>query len=397
MRCVREPCAGVIAHRVRPRRHSLAFGLALVSAVIFGSAITFSAQVRRPSGRPAAPPSTRHPPFKAIFEPVSYSQDVELSDVFFIDAETGWACGHHQTEAGEGGVIIATRDGGRRWSVQSGDAHSATPACTRLFFVDASHGWATQADGRMLRTTDGLTWAPASEVGALNPFVFTSAEKGFVLDSRQNIQATVDGGRTWRPVYRCRSTIEGPSVAHEQDCRPAAIAFAPDHMTGYVVTRALENHGSAVIKTTDGGNTWALTSVIADTNGRDGSLAFVDSLTGYLRAGGALARTSDGAQTWHRVDAMVPDGDPAVLFFGSVGWMVRANDFSYTRDGGKRWSARKIDFPAEALQFSVPAPDTGYVVGRHGMVYRFRIVPFDYTMPHMLTIPAMDLFTPGAS
>jgi photosystem II stability/assembly factor-like uncharacterized protein len=319
---------------------------------------------------------------------VLYAQDVEFSDVFFVDAETGWACGR-RTGAVDGGFIVGTRDGGRTWSVQYGGPESPTPGFARMFFVDAAHGWATQADGTMLRTTNGLTWAAAGDVRALGPFVFVSPDKGFLLDREQNILATADGGRTWNPAYRCRVIIGVTGVSHEQDCDPEAIAFAPDKVVGYVITRAIENRVAAVIKTLDGGSTWTMASLISDVDGRGASLAFVDPLIGYLRAGRALTMTADGGQTWHHVEAFVPDGAPKIVFAGAVGWMVAGNDFSYTLDGAKRWNTRKVDFPTGVVSFSVPSPDTGYVVGSHGMVYRYRVVPFDYMAPRIIPVPAM--------
>ena len=164
-----------------------------------------------------------------------------------------------------------------------------------------------------------------------------------------------------------------------------------------MITRALDNHASAVIKTTDGGATWTMTALIPETNGKDGAISFVNPLVGYLRAGRALMATSDGARTWHAVDARVPDGAPKILFAGAVGWMVGGKDFSFTLDGARRWNTRTIDFPTPVAGFSVPAPGTGYVVGRHGMVYRYRVVPFDYTAPQLIAVPAMATFLAGPS
>jgi hypothetical protein len=70
--------------------------------------------------------------------------------------------------------------------------------------------------------------------------------------------------------------------------------------------------------------------------------------------------------------------------------MMQGTDFSYTTDSGRRWMARTIPFPASVVSFSVPAADAGYVVGAHGMVYRYRVVPFDYAVPNMLVIPPMS-------
>jgi len=84
------------------------------------------------------------PKFKAIWEPVNYPQDAELHDVYFVSPEVGWVVGMVRSDAGEGGVILHTADGGQHWDVQLGDPHSAARGFEELFFLDAKHGWATR-------------------------------------------------------------------------------------------------------------------------------------------------------------------------------------------------------------------------------------------------------------
>lgn len=377
MRRLREADAGVSPRAHRRRR--LATVLAMLAVVVAWLA-TPSAQVRRPVNRPAAPRAARHAPLKAIFEPVGYPGDVDISDVFFADADTGWASGHHSTGAGNGGFIIGTRDGGKTWSVQFGDRNSTTDAVARLFFLDATHGWATQVDGTLLRTIDGSKWAAAGSVDPLSPVVFISPERGFFLRRAQGIQTTMDGGRTWRLGYLCD---------------PAAIAFAPDGATGYAVTRGAGYRTAAILKTTDAGERWTPASLVHDVDVSDVSLAFSDAGTGYMRAGAALKMTTNGGRTWHLVTARVPNDASKILVAGSVGWMVGSHEFNYTLDGGTRWIERRIDFPAHVISFTLVSADTGYVAGSHGMIYRYRVVPFDYEVPHMLTIPGMTTFVSG--
>ena len=58
------------------------------------------------------------PAFKGIWEPVSYSEDLDLADVYFVTIDVGWA-------AGEAGTIIKTTDGGATWTpVLGGDPAS---------------------------------------------------------------------------------------------------------------------------------------------------------------------------------------------------------------------------------------------------------------------------------
>jgi photosystem II stability/assembly factor-like uncharacterized protein len=152
-----------------------------------------------------------------------------------------------------------------------------------------------------------------------------------------------------------------------------------------------------VLKTTDAGETWTLTCLVRDLNVNDVSMAVSDPLTGYLRTGAALKMTTDGGRSWHALTAKVPYDVSSIGVAGSIAWMIGSHDFSYTLDGGKRWTVRQVDFPAQVVTFSVGGPDTGYVAGRHGMIYRYRIVPFDYIVRGMLTVPGMTTFAPAGS
>jgi hypothetical protein len=74
----------------------------------------------------------------------------------------------------------------------------------------------------------------------------------------------------------------------------------------------------------------------------------------------------------------------------SVGWAMRYNGLSYTTDGGKRWSSREFQFPAMQNAFSLPRRDRAYVVGEHGMIYRYSVVPESTAMSaKILPAPAM--------
>ena len=72
-----------------------------------------------------------------------------------------------------------------------------------------------------------------------------------------------------------------------------------------------------------------------------------------------------------------------------VGWVARSQPVVYTSDGGKRWSAAEVRFPTWVSASSLPARDRGYVVGDHGMIYRYRIVPIEYSSKGMLPAAAI--------
>src|SRR5688572_10188738 len=81
--------------------------------------------------RPAAPAQV-----KGIFEPVSYTEDLDLTHVVFVTADVGWV-------AGKGGTILRTIDGGKTWEAQlGGDPANTSDAVKVLHFIDERHGWA---------------------------------------------------------------------------------------------------------------------------------------------------------------------------------------------------------------------------------------------------------------
>jgi len=151
------------------------------------------------------------------------------------------------------------------------------------------------------------------------------------------------------------------------------------------------------MRTSDAGTTWTPVALLPGVDAHAASVAFADSLTGYLRAGAALMMTADGGVTWQVTDARPPADAPAVAAAGSVGWMVGARQFTYTLDNGTRWTTRATVFPARVKAFAVLRSGAGYVAGSAGMVYRYRIVPFDYSSPRMITIPSATTFVPPES
>ena len=345
--------------------------------------------------RKAAPPSkaAEQPKFKAIWEPVNYSEDVKLTDVHFVSAEEGWAVGGKNALAG--GVIIHTKDAGKTWEVQLGDPGSSDRAYNDLRFIDATHGWAVQRTGvgdhKLLRTTDGQNWMTAGTVPQhRTDYIFADANTGFAT-SRDKILRTADGGKTWKDVYTCRIKAEVNGLTRDVSCQFATFYF-PNARVGYAVSQEFERGaGSVLARTDDGGMTWKAWPILPGENARESALFFSDEMTGVLRTIGAkLFRTTDGGQTWTGVPAEAPGGKPQFSFAdGQVGWMVRYNKMAWTTDGGQHWNSRDIAFPATVEASCLPQRDRGYAVGEHGMVYRYRIVPIEYTAKGMLAAPAI--------
>ena len=48
-----------------------------------------------------------------------------------------------------------------------------------------------------------------------------------------------------------------------------------------------------------------------------------------------------------------------------------------------------VGWPASVYAFTLPSRRRAYVVGDHGMVYRYSIVPVEYRVPNMIDAPMM--------
>jgi photosystem II stability/assembly factor-like uncharacterized protein len=370
--------------------------IALLSSLLLllnpSSASAQRHKTRAAASTGATASTSREPTFKGLWESVSYPADIEFTDVYFVTPDIGWATGFSRTAAGEGGVILHTKDGGASWQVQLGDPESATRGFRAMQFIDATHGWVAQYGGKLLRTTDGASWETVGDWSYGQPYRFISSKVGFGLHGK-TIERTTDGGGSWQPVFECQAKIQVNGLTQSTECNLEALHF-PSPRVGYAVTADLPNKASAIVKTEDGGSTWRVMSFIPDVSAHDGAIHFMDETNGIVRTYSKIFLTSDGGQTWRGAPATVPGGSPAIRFADpEVGWIIEGQLFTYTTDGGKSWNSRETAFPARVSAFSLPRRDRGYVVGDHGMVFRYRLVPSDEQVAgKSLPGPAMPSF-----
>jgi photosystem II stability/assembly factor-like uncharacterized protein len=364
--------------------------------VVASDAVGLTAQPPRPAGGARTPP-----PWKGIWEPVSYTEDLNLTDVFFVTTEVGWA-------SGEGGTIIHTKDGGATWTAQlGGDPGSAEQKIRMLRFLDEHRGWAIQGQ-KLLHTANGQDWEEVS--GALpnwmSEYTFVSGRRGVASGTTSSqgnpteVFLTEDGGRTWKPVAQCGIRVMIDGLHRSVSCIPDRIQFVTPqvgYLVAYVECAGTCGGPPVLGKTEDGGASWRFIlgpGDVAMTRLRD--LFFVDERVGFVHAytypgEPKIFATADGGETWKGVV-----GSPGQwLRFADpqVGWGFHELKLSYTTDGGVRWNSRPHRFPANPRAMSFPRRDRGYVAGDHGMVFRYRVVPATQpTPPEVLVTAAMPAF-----
>jgi photosystem II stability/assembly factor-like uncharacterized protein len=330
--------------------------------------------------------------FKAIWEPANVKEDIELESVHFITPEEGWVAGGRTSM--QGGVILRTADAGANWEVQLGDPQSSDRAYHDFRFASPTLGWAVQSTGvgdHKLLHLDGKEW---KDVGTVpqhrGDYRFVSEQVGFAT-TREGIMRTQDGGRRWQEIYPCKMKAEVNGLTRDLPCEFAKLFFLNEQVGWAISNAGAHGAGFVLAKTHDGGATWESTVVLPGEDPREGSIYFTDENHGSLLSGGKFFYSNDSGKTWTGATGQAA-GKPRIEFADAkVGWAIRYQKMNYTTDGGQHWITRDIQFPTQVEEFSLVRPDSGYAVGAHGMVYRYRVVPIDYTSKGMLAAPAMSV------
>lgn len=348
--------------------------LLIVGSLFIAWAATLAAQ-------PATAPAKAEPPkWKAIWEPANFPQDLNLRDVQFISAEEGWAVGDRNT-------VLHTTDGAKTWQVQlGGDTESSDRELWEVFFLDAKIGWVRGGAEKLMRTNDGgASW---EELGRLSQHElamnFVSPQTGFTAGTV--IKRTDDGGKTWKQAAACSVNLEVDGLARKMGCYFRDMIF-PSPSVGYAVGQlsGSSKNGTVVARTKDGGDSWTMSAPenMAD-NGKQVFFWSADHglVTMYL---GKTLITSDGGETW--TGSVTPFGGEGARYAmagGQLGVIIMGKKIAYSTNGGRNYSSRDFPVPANVNAVTFPDAQHGYLVGDHGMVYRYRIVPVAYSMKGMI-------------
>ena len=254
-----------------------------------------------------------------------------------------------------------------------------------VHFIDGERWWAVGGKGALLSTTNGgRDWKvmPAPSEDTLRDIHFADAQTGWIVaerdiyklrthdEARSYLLKTTDGGDTWARVE---------VVGQEVNARLVRARFA-DAEHGWVF-----GEEGALFATTDGGRTWARQRVPTRHLLLGG--AFYDARVGWLvGAGGTFLHTSDGGATW-RDSVLVPrshgDGGDrrpasqapaprinAVSFIDERrGWAVGSGGAVLaTRNGGRSWIALEAQTAADLLDVKFFDEHEGFAIGSGGTV-----------------------------
>jgi photosystem II stability/assembly factor-like uncharacterized protein len=360
----------------------------LVIVALLATGAEFAAGQATKAAPSKSAPAKAVPKFKAIWEPVPFNKDIELTAISCAGPETCWVAGDKST-------ILFTSDGGTTWQAQlGGDPEATDEDLAEIVFLDAQHGWAMTERYKLMATTDGSTWAELGKLPATAKGLwFSSPLTGFVNDnhdstSRSLLNRTDDGGRTWTRAIPCALETMIDGLPRKLGCLMSDTQFVTSQ-AGFMGGGAPIDMGTSMAafsKTTDGGATWA-NSLIPTTKHKVDSIHFWSEKDGLaLLASGQTFWTADAGTTW--TGSVNPPAWRSHYASGEGKIIVGVNrtgqQIGYSFNGGRNFTSRAAGLPAQVTAVTFPDVRHGYLIGQHGMVYRYRIVPIDYTSQGMI-------------
>jgi len=276
-------------------------------------------------------------------------------DICFLDADRGWAVNSN-------GQILHTEDGAVTWTRQF-SVRGAYLRC--VGFANDRVGWVgtLAATRRLFATVDGgATWtgveslppdAPPAICGlsVVNGRVVYGSGTNFP-NRPAGVVKTIDGGATWTAVDMSAHATLLVDIHFQDELRGWVVGGKAD-----VPNPRRDDVVPVVLSTDDGGLTWQnrLAGIQpALPMGEWGwKIHFVDENVGFVSLenfhDGAVLKTVDGGHTWARMPVNDPQGnanlegvgfaDPQLGWVGGWGNRDGSDGFtSETRDGGVTWA-----------------------------------------------------------
>lgn len=268
-----------------------------------------------------------------------------LQSIHFVDDQNGWIVGGwtHPYSHRTSGVVLRTENGGRRWTQVSSET---LPKLTRVKFFDRRRGWAVGTPSAMypagvFRTEDsGRSWTSYA-TNQLSTWItgdFVDADHGVVV-GREGAAAAVDT-TSLQPLVKPNAGLRHLRAA--QATGPAHIQLAGD--------------GGLLLVTNDAGRSWNSPELPLSPQAIDKidfrAFATADNMCWVAgNPGSCLFRSVDHGRSWQ----LLPTGQPlpihAMTFVDAQrGWAVGALGMILaTRDGGETWQTQRSGGSRAAL------------------------------------------------
>lgn len=266
--------------------------------------------------------------------------NVDLSFVFFVDANTGWALGWNPYQVF--GIIYRTINGGSHWdTLYFGQAVQIYS----MFFINQNTGWiGTEQNSikEIRKTTDaGNTWNTqyGSQINRFYSIYFFDANTGWAVGENNNyngiVYKTTNGGIDWisSTILPIRQLVKVQFI---------------NQNTGWTGGGYSSQYGRGLARTTNGGGNWE----ILQSSNVFVNYSFVNAYTGWCLNDTTygkylVKKTTNGGINWitqytslqyeylHSIQFVNPDSGWAVG--GDFSQPLRRSRIIATRNGGQNW------------------------------------------------------------
>jgi photosystem II stability/assembly factor-like uncharacterized protein len=340
------------------------------SAILFAVlALCLFAPAARPQGSP----------LKGRFEPVLAETDVSLHRVTMLPSGRLYACGAD-------GIFLSSADG-KEWV----DMQIAEDVSLRaMSFPDENRGllagrtktanvlYATRDGGRTFEklTTDLPEY--------ISDFAFRDSRTGWVVGGSERKKDgfwrfTTDGGRTWNErdsvAFRIPARKLNAIAGFGEQLLVAVGGHVEIALVGESARSLLyQKRKGCVLRSEDAGQSWD----VQDAGNPEGTqlmdVEFVDAKNGWVVGdGGFVARTTDGGETWKKLDPgttrrlLAVEALTATTAFlaGEQGTILSTND------GGERFTTLATGTERDIRDIAAKDERTCFAVGQGGTILRF--------------------------
>jgi photosystem II stability/assembly factor-like uncharacterized protein len=332
-----------------------------------------------------------------------------IREVWPVGPTTAWVWTQNDQSGWPQG-LARTTDGGARWADATPSMlrnRRADRSITGSFALDAQHAWLVygaitfDAPQSIMATEDGgRRWSVVGQVPArygcnlefVTPLIGWCVQIGAAAGSEGvTIYRTADGGVSWRLV-----STEGPTGGS-----PGALPFGCDKEVSFVTATmgwsdfSCAGGVSPLYETSDAGTTWSRVAITPPTVARDGngveSYESYESFSGPPVVSGErgavgvtinspgrrltdVYQSTDGGTSWHVVVPPGPSQDWSVDIVTPNEWrLVSGRRILSTDDAGTQWRRITADvtlepiengalFPATAIDFVTTK--VGWLVGK---------------------------------
>jgi photosystem II stability/assembly factor-like uncharacterized protein len=266
--------------------------------------------------------------------------------LFFVDSLHGWVLGNERNDNNRNRAddifVSSTQDGGKTWTRLAKVAEQFTlprllpSAPGDILFLDGSHGWAIGLESSdFVETHDGGKSFSRVSYGwksgqSTGQILADPEKKNFVVIGNHVFLASNENGSTWR------------SLLSKRGGATAAWLFPQGHWLAF-------GEGGRISSTLDYGANWKDVEPHLSGSHKVDGVSFYDSNHGCAVGDpGILLCTSDAGETWVNRDTLpkFADGSPPVqnmnakiiLLPSGMGWVLSGFGRLYqTFDAGKSW------------------------------------------------------------